>query len=295
MARKKKETNKKKEQKEPQKQEKKVKSGRKEKRKAKEKKEPRRKKQKKTKKEKKQEPKKPDKIDLNVYNQLFDEINLFSKEISQLKTKDIKQRLILLDGKIIWLEKQSDIALTSEDGTDEIIKLEMEMLEMDMDLETADEMTLAYEASAEDFSLQAIKDDLNEAQTFGDSFRDILKDFEEDTDPMDDLMSKFLLYDMRGSLERAISEVFRLEGNIKNLMKEGEDKKTIKGLFVDQRKAVSKSLKEILSKLKKEKPEMILTEDQMKEFKNLTHKEIAELKAKEEQDFDQMVAELLEQ
>lgn len=294
MARKKKNTNKQTVQKkEPQKQEKKVKKGRY--RKAKEKKEPRWKKQKKAKEAKKQEPKKPTKIDLNVYNQLFDEVNLFLKEISILKTKDIKQRLILLDGKIIWLEKQSEKNLTSEEGTDEIINLEMEMLELDMDLETAEEMTMAYEASAEDFSLQAVKDDLKEAQTFGDSIRELLKEFEEDTDPMDDLMSKFLLYDMRGSLERAISEVFRLEGKIKKLMQEGEDKKTIKGLFVDQRKAVSKSLKEILSSLKKEKPEMILTEDQMKEFKNLSHKEIAELKAKEEKEFDQMVNELLEQ
>ncbi len=294
MARKKKkDTNDQQEKIEPQKRDKEVKKDRK--RKTKEKKEPRRKKQKKAKKEKKQEPKKPDKIDLNVYNQLFDEVNLFSKELRILKTKDIKQRLILLDGKIIWLEKQSDKALTSEEGTDEIINLEMEMLELDMDLETADEMTMAYEASAEDFSLQAIKDDLNDAKTFGDSIRDMLKEFEEDTDPMDDLMAKFLLYDMRGSLERAIGEVFRLEGEIKKLMKEGEDKKTIKGLFIDQRKTVSRSLKEILSSLKKEKPEMLLTEDQMKEFKNLTHKAIAELKAKEEQEFDQMVNELLEQ
>ncbi len=292
MARKKKDKNNQTENKESQKREKKVKNKRI--RKVREKKELRRKKQKKEKEEKKQKSKKQAKIDLNVYNQLFDEVNLFSKEINLLKTKEIKQRLILLDGKIIWLEKQSEKSLASEEGTNEIIELEMEMLEMDMDLETADEMTLAFEASAEDFSLQAIKDDLNEAQTFGDSVRDLLKEFEEDTNPMDDLMSKFLLYDLRGSLERAISEVFKLEGEIKKLMQDGKDKKTIKGLFIDQRKAVRKSLKMILSSLKKEKPVMILTEEQMKEFKNLSHKEIADLKAKEEKEFDQMVNELLE-
>ena len=255
----------------------------------------------KKKREEKQEKKKtpvqkiPDKIDLNVYNQLFDEVNLFLKEINTLKTKDIKQRLILLDGKTIWLEKLNEEALVSEDGAEDIISLEMEMLEMDMDLETADEMSMAYEASAEDFDLQAVKDDITETQSFGDSIKDLLIEFEEDKDPMDDLMSKFLLFDIRSSLERATNEVFRLEGNIKKLMKEGEDKNKIKALFVDQRKAVSKSLKEILNALKKEKPEMILTEEQMKEFKNLTHEAIATLKAKEEQAFDQMVNELLEQ
>ncbi len=130
MARKKKDKNNQTENKESQKREKKVKNKRI--RKVREKKELRRKKQKKEKEEKKQKSKKQAKIDLNVYNQLFDEVNLFSKEINLLKTKEIKQRLILLDGKIIWLEKQSEKSLASEEGTNEIIELEMEMLEMDM-------------------------------------------------------------------------------------------------------------------------------------------------------------------
>ena len=259
----------------------------------------RQKKEKKKDKQKKEKEieEKPDKIDLNAYNVIFDEINLFSNELSKLSTKDIKQRIILLDGKLLWLEKESEEDLLSEEDTDEVLDVEMEMLEMGIDLESADEMKLAYEASAEEFSLEAIKADLAETKSIGDTLRDLLKDIEEDsvTEPIDELMSKFILFDLRVILERATNEVFRLEGKIKQMMQKGEDKEKIKKLFIDQRLATKRSLKEMLEKLKKEKPMLLLTEDKIKALKGLTHKQIADMKAKEEQDFDNMVNELLEE
>ena len=50
----------------------------------------------------------------------------------------------------------------------------------------------------------------------------------------------------------------------------------------------------MLDKLKKEKPMLLLTEEKLRKLKKLTHKEIAEMKAKEEKEFDQMVEGLLQ-
>lgn len=264
-----------------------------------EKKEPNRKSRRKKKEKKKIEEKdesKPSKIDLNVYNLLFDEVNLFLKELNQLKTKQIKQKLILLDGKLIWIEKESQEDLLAEDGADDIIDMEMEMLELGLDLESADEMKQTFEPTADDFDLEAMKADLKETKSWGEDMKDLIKEIEEVdiNKPIDDLMSKFVLYDVRTILERAINEVFRLEGKIKEQIKDGVEKEKVKKLFIDQRIAVKNSLKDILGKLKKEKPELLLTEKKIKEYKNLTQKEVTELKAKEEESFNEMVDELLE-
>ena len=54
-------------------------------------------------------------------------------------------------------------------------------------------------------------------------------------------------------------------------------------------------IKEILSKLQKEKPKMILSEEKILAFKQLTNKEIAEMKAKEEEAFEEMVQYIMDQ
>jgi len=255
------------------------------------------KKSKKKKEESKKQIVKSDKIDLNVYNLLFDDVNLFMNELGKISTKEIKQRLILIDGKMLWIEKESEEELLVEEGGDEIIDIEMEMLEMGLDLDdAAEELALSQEA-AEDFDLEAIKADLDETKSFGDSIKDLIKEIEEDDieKPIDELASKFLLFDLRAILERAINEVFKIEGKIKEMMKEGEDKMKIKNLFVDQRIAVKRALKDILDRLKKQKPSLIMKEEKIKQFKALNEKEIATMKAKEEQEFDQMVEGLLDQ
>ncbi|NHJ05869.1 MAG: hypothetical protein EAX90_13670 [Candidatus Heimdallarchaeota archaeon] len=276
---------------------KKTKDSRKEKKKKNEKKEI----DKKSKKKKEQSKKqivKSDEIDLNVYNLLFDDVNLFMNELGKISTKEIKQRLILIDGKMLWIEKESEEELLVEEGGDEIIDIEMEMLEMGLDLDdAAEELALSQEATAGDFDLEAIKTDLEETKSFGDSIKDLIKEIEEDDleKPIDELASKFLLFDLRAILERAINEVFKIEGKIKEMMKEGEDKMKIKNLFVDQRIAVKRALKDILDRLKKQKPSLIMDEGKIKQFKALNEKEIAAMKAKEEQEFDQMVEGLLDQ
>jgi hypothetical protein len=116
-----------------------------------------------------------------------------------------------------------------------------------------------------------------------------------DENPMDDLLYKFILYDLRMILERAIKEVFRLEGKIKKLAKEENSLKKIEVLRIEQKKAVKSSLKDMLSKLKKEKPKLILDEGKINEYKQLTNKKVTELKAKEEQQFDALVDELMKE
>ncbi|MCK5183673.1 MAG: hypothetical protein KAQ95_05155, partial [Candidatus Heimdallarchaeota archaeon] len=82
-------------------------------------------------------------IENNAYNLLFDDVNLFLHELPHMSLKALRQRLILIDGKMLWLEKISEIDLLDEEGSDDIIDMEMEMLEMGLDLETADEMKSA--------------------------------------------------------------------------------------------------------------------------------------------------------
>ena len=238
------------------------------------------------------------KIELNVYNLLFDEVNLFMNELNKIPTKEIKQRLILIDGKLLWIEKKSEEELLTEEGGDEIIDIEMEMLEMGLDLDdAAEELALSQEATAGDFDLESIKADLAETKSFGDNIKELIKEIEEDDleKPIEELASKFLLFDLRAILERAINEVFKIEGVIKEKMKAGEEKAKIKNLFVDQRVAVKRALKDILERLKKDKPILIMEEKEINQFKKLTEKEIAEMKAKEEEEFDQMVEGLLDQ
>ncbi|MBK5114121.1 MAG: hypothetical protein KGD59_12200 [Candidatus Heimdallarchaeota archaeon] len=236
-------------------------------------------------------------IENNAYNLLFDEVNLFLHELPHMSLNALRQRLVLIDGKMLWLEKISEIDFLDEESSDDIIDMEMEMLELGLDLETADEMKSAFEPDVNDFNLSAFKAQIEEEKTLGESIKDIVKDIEmgDLEKPIDELMTKFILYDLRAQMERAINEVFKKEGKIKKLMKEEGKEKEIKALQADQKHAAKKYLNEVLNHIKKEKPKMILSEEFIKEFKQLTNKKIAALKAKEEKDFEQMVDDLLKE
>ena len=236
-------------------------------------------------------------IDLNVYNLLFDEINLFLHELQHLSMKALKQRLVLLDGKMLWLEKHSEDEIDLEEEKDDIVDLEMEMLELGLDLDDAEDSTMNYMATAEDFDINAMKADISETQSFGDNLKELLKEIEKDgiDKPIEDMLSKFILYDLRANLERAINTVFKLEGQVKKLAgQEGADKKLQK-IIAEQKKITKSTLKVLLDKLKKEKPKLIMDEKKVNEFKKLTQKKVVDLKAKEEQEFDSMVEGLLEE
>ncbi len=242
----------------------------------------------------------PDKIaeiENNAYNLLFDDVNLFLNELPHMSLNALRKRLVLIDGKMLWLEKISEIDLIDEEGSDDIIDMEMEMLEMGLDLETADEMKSAYEPDVKDFNLSAFKAQIEEEKTLGESIKEIVKEIElgDLEKPIDDLMTKIILYDLRALMERAINEVFKIEGKIKKLKKEEGKEKEIKALEADQKHAAKINLKEILDKIKKEKPKMILPDELIKQFKELSNEKIAALKAKEEKDFEQMVDELLKE
>jgi hypothetical protein len=262
----------------------------------KEKEEKKRKSRRKTRKEK-IDSEKIAEIENNAYNLLFDEVNLFLHELPHMSLNALRQRLVLIDGKMLWLEKISEIDFLDEESSDDIIDMEMEMLELGLDLETADEMKSAFEPDIKDFNLSAFKAQIEEEKTLGESIKDIVKDIEmgDLEKPIDELMTKFILYDLRAQMERAINEVFKKEGKIKKLMKEEGKEKEIKALQADQKHAAKKYLNEVLKHIKKEKPKMILSEEFIKEFKQLTNKKIAALKAKEEKDFEQMVDDLLKE
>lgn len=236
-------------------------------------------------------------IENNAYNLLFDEVNLFLHELPHMSLNALRQRLVLIDGKMLWLEKISEIDLLDEEGSDDIIDMEMEMLEMGLELETADEMKSAFQPETGDFNLSAFKAQIEEEKTLGESIKDIVKEIEmgDLEKPIDELMTKFTLYDLRAHMERAINDVFKLEGKIKKLKKQEGKEKEIKALQADQKHAAKKYLQNILNHIKKEKPKMILTEEFIKQFKELTNKKIAALKAKEEKDFEQMVDDLLKE
>ncbi|NHJ84179.1 MAG: hypothetical protein FK734_01870 [Asgard group archaeon] len=258
--------------------------------------------EKKSKKQKKKDKEKEQDIDkqildLNVYNLLYDEIIAFLNELPNIPLKTLRRRLILLDGKMIWLEKQTEEDLFEEKGSDEIIDFEMEMLEQGMDLESADEIKDVYSTEGMEFDLDSYKEIIEEGKTFGQSIKDIMKDIEmDDVDkPVEDLMSKFILYDLRAFIERSINSVFKLEGKIKKLSKANPEDNQIKILQADQKKAVKTNLTDMANKLKKEKPKMILTEERINEFKNLDYKKILELKAKEEKEFEDMVGDILKE
>jgi len=258
--------------------------------------------EKKSKKQKKKDKEKEQDIDkqildLNVYNLLYDEIIAFLNELPNIPLKTLRRRLILLDGKMIWLEKQTEEDLFEEKGSDEIIDFEMEMLEQGMDLESADEIKDVYSTEGMEFDLDSYKEIIEEGKTFGQSIKDIMKDIEmDDVDkPVEDLMSKFILYDLRAFIERSINSVFKLEGKIKKLSKANPEDNQIKILQADQKKAVKTNLTDMANKLKKEKPKMILTEERINEFKNLDSKKILELKAKEEKEFEDMVGDILKE
>lgn len=236
-------------------------------------------------------------IELNIYNLLFDEINLFLNELPHLSMKVLKHRLVLLDGKMLWVEKHSEDEIDLEEEKDDIVDLEMEMLELGLDLDDAEDSTVDYMATAEDFDINALKADLTETKSFGDNLKDLLKEIEEDgvEKPIEDMLSKFILYDLRASLERAINSVFKLEGQVKKLTgQEGADKK-LQNIIAEQKKITKSTLKDLLGKLKKEKPKLIMDEEKVNEFKKLTQKKVVDMKAKEEQEFDTMVEGLLDQ
>jgi hypothetical protein len=243
------------------------------------------------------DPEKIAEIENNAYNLLFDDVNLFLHELPHMSLKSLRQRLILIDGKMLWLEKISEIDLLDEEGSDDIIDMEMEMLEMGIDLETADEMKSAYEPDIKDFNLSAFKAQIEEEKTLGESIKDIVKEIEmgDLEKPIDELMTKFILYDLRAQMERAINEVFKIEGKIKKLKKQEGKEKEIKALEGDQKHAAKSQLKYVLNKIKKEKPKMILSKELITDFKQLTNKKIAALKAREEKEFEQMVDDLLKE
>lgn len=243
------------------------------------------------------DPEKIAEIESNAYNLLFDDVNLFLHELPHMSLKALRQRLILIDGKMLWLEKISEIDLLDEEGSDDIIDMEMEMLEMGIDLETADEMKSAYEPEIKDFNLSAFKAQIEEEKTMGESIKDIVKEIEmgDLEKPIDELMTKFILYDLRAQMERAINEVFKIEGKIKKLKKQEAKEKEVKALEADQKHAAKSHLKDVLNKIKKEKPKMILAKEFITEFKQLTNKKIAALKAREEKEFEQMVDDLLKE
>jgi len=236
-------------------------------------------------------------IELNVYNLLFDEINLFLNELQHLSMKALKQRLVLLDGKLLWVEKHSEDEIDLEEEKDDIVDLEMEMLELGLDLDDAEDSTIDYMATAEDFDISAIKADLIETKSFGDNLKELIKEIEEDgpEKPIEEMLSKFILYDLRASLERVINSVFKLEGQVKKLTgQEGAEKK-LQNIIAEQKKITKSALKDMVAKLKKEKPKLILDEEKVNDFKKLTQKKVVDLKAKEEQEFDAMVEGLLDQ
>jgi hypothetical protein len=243
------------------------------------------------------DPEKIAEIENNAYNLLFDEVNLFLHELPHMSLNALRQRLVLIDGKMLWLEKISEIDLLDEEGSDDIIDMEMEMLEMGLELETAEEMKSAFQPEQGDFNLSAFKAQIEEEKTLGESIKDIVKEIEmgDLEKPIDELMTKFILYDLRAQMERAINAVFKIEGKIKKLKKQEGKEKEINALEADQKIAAKKYLKEVLNHIKKEKPKMILSEEFIKEFKQLTNKKIAALKAKEEKDFEQMVDDLLKE
>jgi len=236
-------------------------------------------------------------IENNAYNLLFDDVNLFLHELPHMSLNALRQRLILIDGKMLWLEKISEIDLLDEEGSDDIIDMEMEMLEMGLDLETADEMKSAYEPDIKEFNLSAFQAQIEEEKTMGESIKEIVKEIEmgDLEKPIDELMTKFILYDLRAQMERAINEVFKIEGKIKKLKKQEGKEKEIKALEADQKHAAKSHLKKVLDKIKKEKPKMILSKEFTTEFKNLTNKKIAALKAREEKEIEQMVDDLLKE
>ncbi|MHA1124987.1 MAG: hypothetical protein ACTSO7_13145 [Candidatus Heimdallarchaeota archaeon] len=236
-------------------------------------------------------------IELNVYNLLFDEINLFLNELQHLSMKALKQRLVLLDGKLLWVEKHSEDEIDLEEEKDDIVDLEMEMLELGLDLDDAEDSSMNYMATAEDFDISAIKADLIETKSFGDNLKDLLKEIEEDgvEKPIEEMLSKFILYDLRASLERAINSVFKLEGQVKKLTGQEGAAKKLQNIINEQKKITKSTLKDLLAKLKKEKPKLIMEEEKINEFKKLSQKKVVDMKAKEEQEFDTMVEDLLNQ
>jgi len=233
-------------------------------------------------------------ISRNIYNLLFDELTSFYHDLNHMSLKAIRQNLILLDGKMLWIERLSEQDLLEEEGSEDIIDMELEMLELGMDLESAEELKEEFTPLELDLSLEDYKAEMEEAKSFGENLKELIKEIEEDKNPMDELVTKFLLYDLRVFLERAINEVFRLQGKIEQLQKKEGTEKQIENLQIDQKRAVKTQLKEMLAKLKKEKPVLIFTDEKIKEYKQLTIKEIIEIKRQEEQQFDKLVNEIMD-
>ncbi|MBD3189429.1 MAG: hypothetical protein GF308_02240 [Candidatus Heimdallarchaeota archaeon] len=235
-------------------------------------------------------------LEHNAYNLLFDELTFFLKQLPKLSSKDLKQQLILLDGKMLWLEKQTELQLTGGEEVEDVIDVELQMLEMGMDLESADEVKLSMNPSEIKFDLEMVKERISDGDFFDTSLKGLEEDFDlEDLEkPIEELEADFILFDIRTQMEGAINTVFSLEGKIKELDLE-KDKEQIKQIRYEQKKAVNRYISNILKKLKKEKPKLILSEKQLKQFKELTKEEIAKLKAQEERSLDKMAEDLLEE
>jgi transketolase len=215
--------------------------------------------------------------------------------LKHLSLKELKQRLILLDGKLLWLEKQSELELITSEETDDMIDLEMEMLEMGLELDSAEEVKTSHSGAPGVVDLEQMKETIHQQETFRESIMNLVQEIEEDPieEPVEDLMSKFLLYDLRAFLEKAVNKVFTLEGKINQLKANKVEQKEIDDLHQEQKRATQSYLKDIIKKLKKEKPKMILSEKKIGQFKKLTNEQVAELKAQEEEQFDEMVEDLL--
>lgn len=235
-------------------------------------------------------------LEHNAYNLLFDELTFFLKELPKLSAKALKHKLIILDGKMLWLEKQTELQLSEEEEVEDIIDVELQMLEMGMDLESAEEVKTTMNPSEIKFDLETVKERISDGDFFDTSLKGLEEDFNlEDLEkPIEELESDFILFDIRTQMEGAINTVFSLEGKINKLDLE-KDKEQIKQIRYEQKKAVKRYISYILKKLKKEKPKIILSEKQLKQFKKLTKEEIAKLKAQEEKSLEKMAEDLLEE
>ena len=182
-----------------------------------------------------------------------------------------------------------------EEETDDIISMEMDMLEMGMDLESADELKVDLTPGEVGFDLKNFTESLKSGDLFDDNLSGLKEEFSlDDLDkPMEELEANFTLFEIRSIMEKALSAIFSLEGKITEL-KEQKAAEKIQAIQDQQKKALTQYIREIIDVLKKEKPKLLLTKEKVKEFKQLTTKKIAEMKAEEELELEEMAKDLLE-
>jgi hypothetical protein len=235
---------------------------------------------------------KPSKLQLNVYNILFDELNLLLKETPKLSRKKLKERLILLDGKLLWIERKSELDISAEEETDDDIALEMEMLELGLDLDDAEEVIFEEgNLAAPGLDISSYKKMIEKQTEKNENLKKIFTEFSvEDLDkPLDDLEGSFVLFELRALIEKAVSGVFTIEHQISEIQEQEEQKEKIKQLERRQKQVLKNALEEALQKIQKEKPELILKKEKIKEYKKLTTTKIADMKAQEEKLLEEMM------